>query len=133
MNSAIHVFVYGRLRSGFWNQFLLGNQKPAGRGRTAEKYALYASAMPYVRMDQTVSPIRGEVYAVNERTLRDLDSLMAHPTWYRRCEVPVVLDDGPEMLAWMYARPGTGGVLVETGDLWNREAAAAGAHQEHEP
>jgi gamma-glutamylcyclotransferase (GGCT)/AIG2-like uncharacterized protein YtfP len=133
MSSEQYVFVYGRLRSGFWNQFLLGARKSAGTGRTVENYALYVSAMPYVRMDQAVSPIRGEVYAVSAQTLRDLDRLMAHPTWYRRYEVPVKLDDGPGITAWLYARPGTGGVLVENGDLWNREEAAAGSNLEQMP
>ncbi|MGI6460861.1 MAG: gamma-glutamylcyclotransferase family protein [Candidatus Hydrogenedentales bacterium] len=133
MSREQYVFVYGRLRSGFWNQFLLGTRKSAGMGRTTESYALYVSAMPYVRVDQAVSPIRGEVYKVSEQTLRDLDRLMAHPTWYRRCEVSIRLDSGPEVTAWMYVRPGTSGVLVENGDLWNRTEVTAGSHQEQMP
>jgi len=125
LDNADYVFAYGRLRTGFWHQFLLGRRTPVGSGRTSEKYALYASPFPYVRMDQPVSPIRGEVYAVNARILRDMDSLMCCPAWYRRCEVLVVLDNGPQVTAWMYERRGTGGILVEAGDLWDRAEAVA--------
>jgi gamma-glutamylcyclotransferase (GGCT)/AIG2-like uncharacterized protein YtfP len=125
MSNEEYVLVYGRLRTGFWKGSLLGQQKPLGTAHTVQKYALYVTKMPYVRMDQAVSPIYGEVYAVTPRILRDLDSLMAHPTWYRRRKVTVAFEDGCEMAAWMYARPGMSGVLVKTGDLLNRESVVA--------
>jgi gamma-glutamylcyclotransferase (GGCT)/AIG2-like uncharacterized protein YtfP len=130
MGNTEHIFVYGRLRTGFWNQFLLGNRNPLGTARTVHKYALYASEIPYVRTDRPVSPVRGDVYAATPRMLQDLDSLMAHPAWYRRHKVPVRLDDGRELLAWMYVRPGVGGVLVESGDLLDRPIAAGAPEQE---
>lgn len=130
MNGEEYVFVYGRLRTEFWKGFLLAQQKSFGTARTVQRYALYISKIPYVRMDRAVSPIRGEVYAVTPRALRDLDSLMAHPTWYRRHKVAVAFEDDREITAWMYARPGTRGVLVESGDLLNRETALTGPEQE---
>lgn len=125
MNRSELVFVYGRLRTGFWNQFLLGRRNPLGTARTVHKYALYASRMPYVRTDRPICPVWGEVYAVNARTLRDLDSLMSHPSWYQRREVPVEFGDRRTMTAWMYTRRGDGGVLVKTGDLLDCTVAVA--------
>ncbi|MFO7973573.1 MAG: gamma-glutamylcyclotransferase family protein [Candidatus Hydrogenedentota bacterium] len=125
MSNDEYVFVYGRLRAGFWKGFLLGQQKPLGTAHTVQEYALYVSKIPYVRMDQAVSPICGEVYPLTPRVLRDLDSLMAHPKWYQRHRVAVVLEDGTTMEAWMYARRGMGGVSVKSGDLLNRGTSPA--------
>ncbi|ENN95562.1 AIG2 family protein [Methanocaldococcus villosus KIN24-T80] len=41
-----YIFVYGTLRRGFWNNKLLKNSKFIGKGRTKEKYAMYADIIP---------------------------------------------------------------------------------------
>ena len=125
MNSVEYVFVYGRLRCGFWNELLLRNAKCLGTARTVQAYALYARPMPYVTVEEAVCPVWGEVYAVKGHTLRQIDSLMAHPTWYRRRVTPVLLEDGKEVSAWLYTRRGAGGSLVKSGDLLERTGAAA--------
>ena len=125
MKSVEYVFVYGRLRCGFWKELLLGNAKCLGTARTVHDYALYARTMPYVTLDEAVSPVWGEVYAVDGHMLRNLDSLMAHPTWYRRHVLPVLLEGGEEVNAWLYTRKGPGGSLVKSGDLLARTAVAA--------
>jgi len=96
------VFVYGTLRAGFWNRFLLGGAKRAGRGRTSERFALYVGRLPYAIRSEEVHQVVGDLYEVDSRTLTDIDNYKGHPDWYRREMVEVTLEDGTVHSAWMY-------------------------------
>ncbi|EHP85983.1 gamma-glutamylcyclotransferase family protein [Methanotorris formicicus] len=112
-----YLFVYGSLRKGFWNhEAYLKNSKFVGNGKTKHKYAMYASIIPYVVEDEKISHIIGEVYEVNKETLERIDSLEGHPTCYKRKKVPIILESGKEIEAWLYFYPEPYGVLVKTGD-----------------
>ncbi|WP_423792692.1 gamma-glutamylcyclotransferase family protein [Methanocaldococcus indicus] len=111
------IFVYGTLRSECWNnKKYLKNSKFVGKGKTKEKYAMYADLIPYVVEDEKISHIVGEVYDVDEETLRRIDMLEGHPTFYKRKKVKIVLDNGEEVEAWLYFYPEPYGVLVKSGD-----------------
>ncbi len=109
------VFVYGTLRKGWGNHRLLRhlNGVPAV---TENHYSLYARRIPFVHKNP-VSPIVGEVYEVDERTLESLDRLEGHPRWYVREEVPVVLETGEVTSAWLYFNDSEDGQLIESGDF----------------
>ncbi len=111
------VFVYGTLRRGFPNHQLLAAARYLGSAQTLNRYALYVDSYPKVVPQEAVAPIRGEVYLVDSYTLALLDDLEDHPYVYRREQVPVLLDDGDEILAWLYFHPEPGGLLVPDGDL----------------
>ncbi|WP_017981095.1 gamma-glutamylcyclotransferase family protein [Methanocaldococcus villosus] len=111
-----YIFVYGTLRRGFWNNKLLKNSKFIGKGRTKEKYAMYADIIPYVVEDEKVSHIVGEVYEVDEEILKKIDALEDHPHCYRRKKVPIILENGEEIEAWLYFYPEPYGILVKSGD-----------------
>lgn len=111
-----YVFVYGTLRRSFQNHRLLGRSYCLGGARTRERYALYVGEYPFVVRNQAVSRISGEVYKVDSATLMVLDALEEHPSVYRREKVPVALDDGREIEAWLYFHPEPRGRLVESGD-----------------
>ncbi len=111
-----YVFVYGTLRRSFQNHRLLSRSACLGGASTRERYALYVSEYPCVVRDQPVSPIVGEVYKVDPATLMVLDALEEHPQVYRREKVPVVLDDGREIEAWLYFHPRPSGRLIASGD-----------------
>ena len=108
------VFVYGTLRSGFSNHFLMASTVKIGDGETKNKYALYTSGIPFLVEDEQVSTIKGEVYFVDDTILRVLDSLEGHPDWYKRKLIPVVVK-GKEYIAWAYFNK-PAGVLIESGD-----------------
>ncbi|MGO8679229.1 MAG: gamma-glutamylcyclotransferase [Limisphaerales bacterium] len=110
------VFVYGTLRRGCWNHGLLAKAEFVGAGKTKRRYAMYVDAIPYV-VKEEVSQIVGEVYAVDQGTLRDLDSLEGYPSWYERQEVDVALDDGRQIVAWMYFSRQPQGKLNRGGDF----------------
>jgi gamma-glutamylcyclotransferase (GGCT)/AIG2-like uncharacterized protein YtfP len=92
------------------------NARFLGTARTKEPYALYADNLPYVIRGERVSPIRGEVYAVNGKTLEALDRLEGHPTLYRRENVDVLIGDGRPLRAWVYFYPERRGTLIESGN-----------------
>ncbi len=111
-----YVFAHGTLRRGFQNHRLLGRSPCLGGARTRGRHALYAGERPRVVKGQAVSPISGEVYKVDQATLMVLDALKEHPSVHRREKVPVTLDDGREIEAWLYFRLEPRGRLVESGD-----------------
>jgi gamma-glutamylcyclotransferase (GGCT)/AIG2-like uncharacterized protein YtfP len=89
-----------------------------GAGKTKHRYATYVDGIPYV-VKEEVSQIAGEAYAVDQGTLGGLDALEGHPSWYERQEVDVVLEDGRQVVAWMYFPKQKQGKLNETGDFWD--------------
>jgi gamma-glutamylcyclotransferase (GGCT)/AIG2-like uncharacterized protein YtfP len=111
------VFVYGTLRRGYGNHYLLEEgARLLDLARTAQAYALYALEIPFAIKDQAVSTLRGEIYAVTPECLARLDELEEHPTWYRRELVEVVTDQGDNLQAWLYFYPEPRGGLVPSGD-----------------
>jgi gamma-glutamylcyclotransferase (GGCT)/AIG2-like uncharacterized protein YtfP len=117
------VFVYGTLRRGSWNHSLLRTSRYVGKGRTRKRYALYADSVPYVVKGESVTQIAGEVYEVNDSMLKSLDGLERHPDWYERELVAVVLEDGSDVIAWMYFYPKPRGNPVPSGDYFNAETS----------
>ena len=110
------IFVYGTLKKGFNNNYLLNNSKFIGEAITIEKYALYQSGIPFVIKDKSVSKIHGEVYSVDSETLNILDDLEGHPNCYKREEIFVSLRQNNEKIkAWIYFYPKAIGELVPTG------------------
>lgn len=117
-NAMYLVFVYGTLRRGYGNHYLLeeGGARLLDLAHTARAYALYALEIPFAVRDQAVSRLRGELYAVDAACLARLDELEEHPAWYRRELVEVVTDRGDNLPAWLYFHPEPRGVLVPSGD-----------------
>ena len=112
------VFVYGTLKKGFGNHGLLQGAKFIGKAVTTEPYAMYVSGgIPFVTPNEKVSPIKGEVYFVDETTLSSLDRLEGHPDWYCRRETWVELEDGREVHAWLYFNQEPSGTLESSGEF----------------
>lgn len=113
------VFVYGTLKKGFGNHRLLSRSRFLGEAVTKELYALYVSGIPFVIRDEQVSPIHGEVYLVNQVVLEDLDNLEGHPSWYKREQVFVCLQDDKckksYIYAWIYFFPEPAGQVQADG------------------
>ena len=103
------VFVYGTLRQGCCNHFLLEGARCVGAGKTAGQYAMYVASVPFVVKDAAVCQIVGEVYEVDEKTLRNLDLLEGEPHMYAREQVEIELDNGRHVCAWLYFYPKNGG------------------------
>lgn len=114
------IFVYGTLRKGYQNHYLLAEAGDLGSARTVALYALYLDDYPYLVKGHSVCRIVGELYAVDDAGLAKLDLLEEHPVWYRREMVPVEDQRGQVLDAWIYFFPKPKGRLLVSGDL--REA-----------
>lgn len=108
------VFVYGTLRKGRGNHHIL--QGSTFKGQAKVKGDLYREGfLPVAKQGEGV--ITGEVYEVDDRTLKLLDRLEGHPGWYRRELVPLLSGVAGE--AWIYFYPprlAARAVKVESGD-----------------
>ncbi len=79
---------------------------------------MYAEeGIPYVIREEKVSPIFGELYEVDEKTLYEIDDLEGHPEEYKREKTRIILENGEEIEAWMYFYPEKLGILVKTGNF----------------
>lgn len=117
------IFVYGTLKRGFDNHHFLMGSRFIGTGRTVEKYAMFVeNGIPFVVQDQSVSPIFGELFSVDNSVLDNLDRLEGHPNWYQRREASICLDGGtsPTVKAWMYFIPHHSGKLITSGEFTER-------------
>ena len=110
-----NLFTYGTLKRGFSNNHLLDGAEYVGTAKTLEKYSLLESGIPFVFKGESVSHIYGELYQVNDQTLKVIDRLEGHPEWYQREEVGVLTEDGVTVTAWLYFYPEKRGKLVKTG------------------
>lgn len=120
------VFVYGTLQKGFHNHRLLERSIDCGPAKTADRYVLRSRphGIPFAGRDKAVSQIEGELYEVNDATLRRLDQLegcrIDNPelSWYHR-ELIDVHWRGECLKAWIYFNPDIREPIVEHG-CWAR-------------
>ena len=117
------IFVYGTLRNGFGNHYLLESSTLIGEAQTKIRYALYADGIPYLSRSSAISQVTGEVYSVDRVTLMRLDQLEGHPHFYTRDLATVVLHDGTEIEAWIYFHDAIRGDLIESGDYLQKDSA----------
>lgn len=105
-----NVFVYGTLMRGYHNHELLNSSDFVGYATTFDEHLMFLNteySIPYVvkgtdeRLNKDsrnyLTHIHGEVYRVDERTLRFLDRLEGTPTYYFRETVSVDVTDGPNV------------------------------------
>lgn len=129
MKKGHYVFVYGTLRKGFGNHYLLKEAEFVGFAKTKEKYTMYERVIPFVSKDRKTSQIVGEVYLVDDNTLSRLDHLEGHPYWYYREMIDIILyrgqydsvpkntyNHGEELKAWIYFNDIEKGRIIISGD-----------------
>ena len=90
------VFVYGTLRKGYNNHYLLKTSRYLC-DTTTKGYKKDMGGIPAVDIRQE-GIVEGEVYEIDDETLKKLDLLEGHPTFYERKEV--TLENG--MVVWIY-------------------------------
>ncbi len=98
------VFVYGTLRRGEVNHYLLSGAEFMGVHRTRPGYRmLHLGTYPGVVAGGSTA-IEGEVYRVNQKRFVHLDRLEAYPRLYSRKLIPT-----PWGRAWIYLYRGNRG------------------------
>ncbi|CAG2109677.1 unnamed protein product [Medioppia subpectinata] len=77
-----------------------------GKGQTVDKWPLVISSkynIPYLLNKKDFGKrICGEIYSVDDKMRDFLDDFESHPSYYRRIETTVILEDGSQMNPWMY-------------------------------
>lgn len=94
------VFVYGSLKRGFHNHRLLENSKFLGPAKTTAEYEMFplaGGAFPVIVPGNYA--INGELYEVDETTLKLLDRLESNGSMYQREVTDIPSHD---QLAWVY-------------------------------
>ena len=98
------VFVYGSLKSGHWNNYILQSSKLLGKYLTSDKYLLTNVGFPYLIPEDRLTgdrkgagrPVIGEVYEVTEEgVLARLDALEGEGYHYSRTHIQVEGIDEP--------------------------------------
>lgn len=87
---SILVTVYGSLKKGFHNNFLLENQKFIGNVLTKEKYCMYNAGKFPILTKENKDHIKGELYSICSSTLYGLDYLEQNGVLYKREIIDVV-------------------------------------------
>jgi len=98
-----NVFVYGSLKQGFGNHRLLSFSQFLGEATTKDSHFSMISlgGFPGV-FDDGESRISGEVYRVNDSTLRNLDGLESEGSFYSRRTYPMRLSNGEVIDCYIY-------------------------------
>jgi len=127
------VFVYGTLKRGLHNSYLLDNDEFVTTGETKEKYVMTEDGIPYVSELIPYSTIQGEIFRVTNTSMHTLDMLESHPTWYERRQVLIVAEDGVEHNCWLYFNDKTLGSLINIdGDYGSKESRRIPIQQQQE-
>src|SRR6201988_497777 len=92
MRSMTHrVFVYGTLKSGFGNHYLLQGCAFIGHAATVPTYKMIENGFPVIMPDSDGKPLAGEIYTVDDETLARLDQLKREGSSYDRKLIDVTL------------------------------------------
>lgn len=86
------VFVYGSLMKKYWNHYLLVKQRYLGRGLLKNYEMYHVSSFPGI-ISKPGENIIGEVYDIDEITLKRLDQLESEGLMYLRVEEDVIIND----------------------------------------
>lgn len=90
------IAVYGTLRSGYGNNSYLNGSKYIASGVTFDKYRMTGSSIPFLLQGKNAeggNNVRVEVYSVDDWSLKKIDQLEGHPTWYKREKIAIRLDN----------------------------------------
>lgn len=107
------VFVYGTLKKGYANNYILAGSTFLGKATTNPKGVMIGEKAPFpylLEFQYKATPgeeaynIEGEVYEVDEYTLDRLDRLEGVPHHYRKSYVMVTLDNKESILCLVYLK-----------------------------
>lgn len=92
------VFVYGSLKRGFRHHDQMAGARFLREARTAPRYTLVLAGDYPALVDDGVTAVAGEVFAVDDRHLAALDAFEEVPDLYVRA--PLDLEGGERVFAY---------------------------------
>jgi gamma-glutamylcyclotransferase (GGCT)/AIG2-like uncharacterized protein YtfP len=99
------VFVYGTLKSGFRNHYLLKGCEFFGAAATISTYKMIENGFPVIMPDSEGKRLAGEIYIVDDAALARLDQLEREGSSYDRKLIdvlPVAGGERPPIRAFIY-------------------------------
>ena len=96
----MYIFVYGTLKRGRRANYLLANSRFLGEG-SIEGYDMYL-VVDFPAIVKGKGIVKGEVYEIDEETLKELDNYEGFPLLYDRVLESVNLYNGKEIEAYVY-------------------------------
>jgi gamma-glutamylaminecyclotransferase len=109
-NGSTYLAVYGTLKEGEGNHYILNDSELIGCGETVNKFPMEdTGAYPIAYDNKGVGHnLQVEVYIVKDEHVQDaVDNLEGHPSWYKRQKTTIMLDDGQRLITWIYLQPKT--------------------------
>lgn len=97
----MNVFVYGSLMKGYWNNKLLENSIYTGMAKLVDYEMYHVSGFPGI-IRKCGDYIIGEVYEIDEETLKRLDELEDEGRMYIRQPEAIILENQEEIKAFVY-------------------------------
>jgi gamma-glutamylcyclotransferase (GGCT)/AIG2-like uncharacterized protein YtfP len=88
----IHVLVFGSLKRGFRNHHFLATSRFTGSGTTRREFDLLDLGYFPAAIKPGTFAIQGEVFMVDQKTLRRLDLFQSNGTFYQREQHSVIID-----------------------------------------
>ena len=118
------LFVYGTLKRGGRNDFRIADQEFLGEATTAPRYRVFdLGEHPGLVHDDTDGlAVHGELFAVDERCLAELDAFEDVPNWFVRELIEV---EGYEQV-WAYYLNTPVPEGAKSGDRWPLANAECG-------
>lgn len=101
------IFVYGTLKVGFVNNYLLSKSLFKGEGTTVNKFGMFLSscgAYPFVIESQENIKIPGQLFEITKETEKQLDILEGYPSYYTKKKIDVKTLDNKIVQATMYIK-----------------------------
>lgn len=99
-----YMAVYGTLKQGEPNHDRwMADTTFVGHGMTKAAYPMLVSGLPYLFFNEGRGKnVSVEVYTLSYAKLLNVDRLEGHPDFYCRKQIPIILDNGNEVMAWTY-------------------------------
>jgi gamma-glutamylcyclotransferase (GGCT)/AIG2-like uncharacterized protein YtfP len=97
-----NIFVYGSLKRGFRNHHYLHASQFVGTGTTRHEFDLLDLGYFPAMVKGGGFAIRGELFSVDRKTLRNLDFLENNGNFYQRERHPVIIEEAGLFSAWIY-------------------------------
>ena len=136
------VFLFGTLKKGFPNYSKNKGSRLAGEFLTKNRYPLYLVGerhSPWLVLSKGEGfQIRGQVFMVDEATLRDMDRLerIDEADGYRRVKMPVFSEStNEEIQVFLYVKPPEQleGMLIQLGPIAEYELKHSSLYQKRRP
>lgn len=92
----ILLFAYGSIKRDFSNHYKLQYDRFIGEAITCENYNLYPVStfmFPYMLEDESIHPIKGELYELTHSNIESIDRFEGTPNHYYRKEIEVKYQD----------------------------------------